>query len=291
MALPQRRDRVDDDVDAGVGFGNGLEAFLVFLHKRRRRAVGVEVVGAERHDDAAGLHQGDGLRHRLVAGIPLQFDAGVVRQGAAAHAYRADGVVVGAVVKHAVHAGGVAVAQKQRFVDVFLAGILGLLQDRRLILCIVDGVAVFIVAALGDHRLAGCIGGILAAKRFQPADQHKRHRDADQQHQAAQRDDQVHFAAQVQRFAFCLFLGFACHPCFLSDWFMYIQQLLYTILGPSASVFSIFTYFSTQKSSPPCPAERAACHVWRQSAPWLPCAALRDPGKRCARVSAGSSAR
>ena len=212
MLLADRRDCVDDDVRAGVGGDDRLNAGLVVFDEIGGLVAGVQIVRAEGQDDPAGLQLGHGLRHRQVAGPGAELYAGKARKRFGAHADRADGVVIAAVIEHPVHAGRVAVPQKEGLVYVAFAGIGALLQNGRGVGLRVDGVFLFVVAAFGHHGFAvhgrnALRGG--AAER-QPADERQRNADADQQHHTAQGQHQIHFAAHIQRLLFFRF-GFSCH--------------------------------------------------------------------------------
>ena len=202
MLLPDGRDGVDDDVHAGVGGDDGLDAGLVVFDEVRGLIAGVQVVRAEGQDDPARLQFRHGLGHCDVAGRSAYLHAGKGRQALGGHAHRADGVVVAAIVEHAVHAGRVAVAQKQRLVHIAVARVGGLLKDRRGVGLGINGVFLFIIAALDDHGRAvhgGHALGVRAAE-VDAADEHQRDADADQQHDAAQSQHQIHLAAHIQRF-------------------------------------------------------------------------------------------
>ena len=151
---PDGRDRVDDDIDAGVSLLHRLDARLILRNKALGGQRGGQVVGAEGDDHAARLHEGDRFRHCLVAGIAIKLDAGVIGQGAGRHADRGGGVIQRAEAEHA-HARGVGIAQKQRFVDVRLPGVLAFHEDRRGILRGVDRVFVLVVVRVFDQRLRG----------------------------------------------------------------------------------------------------------------------------------------
>ena len=198
VLLPQRRDGVDDNIHTGVGFDNALDAGLVIFDKVSRLIAGAQIVGAKRDDDPFGLHARHGFGHRNISAGVVQLHTGVGRQAFGAHAHRANGVVIGAVVKHAVHAGGVAVAQKERFVHIGLPGIAAFGQDGGRKCGCVDGVFLFIVAALRNDGL-GLYGrirsGIPTAKA---AHQQKGDAYADQQHQAANAQHNVHFGPEIQ---------------------------------------------------------------------------------------------
>ena len=202
VLLPDGRDGVDDDVHAGVGGDDGLDAGLVVFDEVRGLIAGVQVVRAEGQDDPARLQFRHGLGHCDVAGRSAYLHAGKGRQALGGHAHRADGVVVAAIVEHAVHAGRVAVAQKQRLVHIAVARVGALLKDRGGVGLGIDGVFLFIIAALDDHGRAvhgGHALGVRAAE-VDAADEHQRDADADQQHDAAQSQHQIHLAAHIQRF-------------------------------------------------------------------------------------------
>ena len=55
MLLADRRDRVDDDVRAGVGGDDRLNAGLVVFDEIGGLVAGVQIVRAEGQDDPAGL--------------------------------------------------------------------------------------------------------------------------------------------------------------------------------------------------------------------------------------------
>ena len=55
VLLPDGRDGVDDDVHAGVGGDDGLDAGLVVFNEVRGLIAGVQVVRAEGQDDPARL--------------------------------------------------------------------------------------------------------------------------------------------------------------------------------------------------------------------------------------------
>ena len=290
MHLAQRRDGVDDDIHAGIGFHNALDAFLVIFHKTIRRVIRAQIVGTEGQNHALGLHQGNRFGHGNVVGIPLQLHTGIGCQRLGAHAHRADGIVVGAIVKHTVHTRRIAVPQEQCFIHVVLPGVLAFLQNRGRILCLVNGILVLIVAALGNQRLTfRCRFAVgIAAEKVHAPHQNKGNRHTDQQHQTAQAHDNVHFTAGIQRLLFgCFFLCFACHcgsfraKKMLYLLFLYIRCLLYTIFRANASLFSIFTYFSSgqahKKCSPPAAKSRKRIQTFL--------------GRRWARCKAGSSTR
>ena len=199
VLLPQRRNGVDDDVRTGVRLDDALNACLVVFDKISRLVAGAEVVGAKGDDDPLGLHACHSLGHGDVAAGVVQLHAGIGGQALGAHAHRADGVIVGAEVEHAVHAGGIAVAQEKRFVHIGLARITAFRQDGGRVGRGVDGVFLFIVAALGNDglRLYGRVGsGVLAAS--EPAHQEKGNTYAGQQHQAANDQHNVHFCPEIQ---------------------------------------------------------------------------------------------
>ena len=164
--LPQRRDGIDDDVHAGIGIHDGLDALLVGFHEAVRRIAGAQVVGAEGQDHPLGLHHRHRLGHRHIAGGSLHLYTGKVGQRPGAHAHRTDGVVVAAVVKHPVHPGGVAVAQEKGFVHVGLPGVVALFQDGGGVFRLVDGVLVLVIAALGHQGFA--VGRIAVGLRPHP---------------------------------------------------------------------------------------------------------------------------
>ena len=68
VLLPDGRDGVDDDVHAGVGGDDGLDAGPVVFDEVRGLIAGVQVVRAEGQDDPARLQFRHGLGHRDVAG-------------------------------------------------------------------------------------------------------------------------------------------------------------------------------------------------------------------------------
>ena len=283
VRLPQRRDGVDDDVHAGVGFDDALDAFLVVFHEILRRVAGAQVIGAEGQNDPPGLHQRHRLGHGDIIGIPLQLHAGIGGQRARAHAHRTDGVVIAAVVEHAVHAGRVAVPQEKRLVHVVLPGVLALLQDGGGILGLVDGVLILVVAALGHQRVA-VRSGVRPAVRaggVQPADEHKGDRHAYQQHQAAHPHDQIHFAAGIQRLFIRFFFRSACHcSSFRTHSSTFgTYGFYFTLFWSGAPVFSQFLHILARKNMSPA---RCRGHTLQ---------ILCSFGSRCARCSAGSSAR
>ena len=192
VAAPDGRHRVDDDVHAGVGFLHRLDAGLVILDKGIH--VGAGVVGAEGDDDPLRLHQRHGLRHGDVVGISGKLHAGVAFQLPGRHAHRADGVVVAAIVEHPVHARRVGVAQKQRAVNIILAGVLGLGQHGAVVLRRVDGVGALVVVAARYHR---AVAGSFLALSAGRVHRHKCPDHSDQQRGAAQRQHKKHPAAHI----------------------------------------------------------------------------------------------
>lgn len=137
----------------------------VVFDEVRGLIAGVQVVRAEGQDDPARLQFRHGLGHRDVAGRSAYLHACKGRQALGGHAHRADGVVVAAIVEHAVHAGCVAVAQKQRLVHIAVARVGGLLKDRRGVGLGINGVFLFIIAALDDHGRAVHGGHALGVPR------------------------------------------------------------------------------------------------------------------------------
>ncbi len=206
VLLAQRRDGVDDDIHTGVGRLDRLNARLIILNKFGGGEVGVQVVGAEGQDDPAGLHQSHRLRHGHIAAVAAEFDAGKAGQGPGRHAHRTDGVIVAAIVEHAVHAGGVAVSQEEGVIDIFLPRIVGLGQDGGFKLGGIDGMFVLIIAALHHHRFTVYSLRLLlrAAKAVYKK---QRNPDADQQHHTAKQQHHVHFGAGIHRRFFAL----SCH--------------------------------------------------------------------------------
>ena len=189
MALAQRRDGVDDDVHAGIRLHDALDAGLIVGDEFFGAGAGAKVVGAEGEHHPFGLHQRHRLRHRLVAGIALEPGTGKGGQAAGRHAHRADGVVRSAVIEQPVHAGGVAVAQEQRFVHVGLTRVGGQLQNGGAVLGGVDDVLVFIVAALHHHRSAvhgfwfiGCVRRAVDQQQRRPGCEQQCRRAACQHH-------------------------------------------------------------------------------------------------------------
>jgi hypothetical protein len=86
--------------------------------------------------------------------------------------------------------------------DSYVDETLFLLKDRGSVGLGNDGVFLFIIAALDDHGRAvhgGHALGVRAAEA-DAADEHQRDADADQQHDAAQSQHQIHLAAHIQRF-------------------------------------------------------------------------------------------
>ena len=155
MLLAQGRDGVDDDVHAGIGFLHGLDALLIAFDKVLGAVGGAQVVGAEGDNDPLGLHDGHGFGHGLVTGKPFELHTFVGSQGTGRHTHRADGIVIAAVIKHAVHARRVGIPQEEGIVDVFLPGVLGFFQNGGGILGGVDGVLVLVVPFLIHHFLGG----------------------------------------------------------------------------------------------------------------------------------------
>ena len=208
VLLPDGWNRVDDNIHAGVGGHDGLNAGLVVLDEIRRLVTGVQVIGAEGQQHPARLQLGHGLRHRDVAGRGAQLHAGKAGQRFRAHAHRADGVVIAAIVKHTVHTRRVAVPQKEGFFYVAVACVGGGGQNRGIVGLRVNGVLLFVVAAFRHHRAT--VRGGAACAGIKRANQRQRNRNADQQHHAAQGQHQIHLAARIQRaLLFCF--GFACH--------------------------------------------------------------------------------
>ena len=164
-----------------------------------RKNGNLKILFGEPFSPKSGLQLGHGLGHRQVAGPGAELYAGKARKRFGTHADRADGIVIAAVIEHPVHAGRVAVPQKEGLVYVAFAGIGALLQNGRGVGLRVDGVFLFVVAALGNDglRLYGRVGsGVLAAS--EPAHQEKGNTYAGQQHQAANNQHNVHFCPEIQ---------------------------------------------------------------------------------------------
>ena len=215
VLLAQRRDGVHDDIHAGIGLHNGADTRSVVFGKAGRRIAGVQVVGAEGQDDPAGLHEGHRLRHGLVAAVTLELHTGVAGQRPGRHPHRTDGIVIGTIIKHTIHPGGVGIAQEERFVQVGLAGIRAFLQNGGGVLGRVDGVLILVIAALHHHRRGGGHSQIpvLPCRRAAAPHNKKRGNHGEKQGGAAQRQHKIHPFPFIHTGPETLAVFLFCHGC------------------------------------------------------------------------------
>ena len=168
MLLAQRRNGVDDDVHAGIGFLHRLDALFIACNKIVGAVGRAQIVGAEGDDDPPGLHDGHRFGHGLVAGNPLELDAFIGGQGPRRHAHRPDGIIVGAVIEHAIHTRCIGIAQEQSLVHILLTGIIALFQDGGSILGGVNGILVLVVALFIHHCLGPLAVGGVPCRKAEP---------------------------------------------------------------------------------------------------------------------------
>ena len=80
MLLAQRRNGVHNDIHTGVSILHSLDALGIVADKAGSAVIGAQIIGAKGQDHAAGLHQGNGFRHRLVATVAFKLCAGICCQ-------------------------------------------------------------------------------------------------------------------------------------------------------------------------------------------------------------------
>ena len=74
--LRDGRDTHRDDVAVGIGRADALQELLVVCNKGIHADRAIDIVGAKLHKNAAGLHLGNRLRDRIIAGIRCKVDTG-----------------------------------------------------------------------------------------------------------------------------------------------------------------------------------------------------------------------
>ena len=74
--LRDGRDAHRDDVAVRIGRADALQELFVVCNKGIHADRAIDIVGAKLHKDAAGLHLGNRLRDRIIAGIRCKVDTG-----------------------------------------------------------------------------------------------------------------------------------------------------------------------------------------------------------------------